>query len=46
MRGNDRGPGKSPLRRAGPGWPFGYVWAWEVAADLGSGAWEVAGNSE
>ena len=44
-RRNIRKPGKWPLRRAGSGWPFGYVRAWEVAVDLGSGAWEVAGNS-
>ena len=38
-------PGKRPSRRAKPGWPSGYVRAWEVAVGLGSWAWEVAGNS-
>ena len=45
MRGTSRGPGKRLSRRARPGWPFGYVRAWEVAFDLGSEAWEAAGNS-
>ena len=44
MRGNGSGPGKWPLPRARSGCPFGYVRAWEVAVDLGSGAAEVAGN--
>ena len=38
MRGNGRGPGKWPLRRARSGWPFGYVRAWEVAGNSGYAA--------
>ena len=45
MRSTRRGPGKRLSRRARSGWPFDYVRAWEVAVDLGSGSWEVAGNS-
>ena len=39
------GAWEAALCRTRSGWLFGYVWAWELAVDLGSVAWEVAGNS-
>ena len=40
-----RGPGKWPVIGDRPGVAVGCIQAWEVAAELGSRAWEVAGDS-